>query len=252
MARVDVNAGQLSKLASPPPRWLLVRRLGCVSYHAAMHSMRSRTEARRFDSPDELWLLEHHPVFTLGQAGRRDHVHDPGAIPVIRSDRGGQVTYHGHGQLVAYLLLDLRRAKLGVRRIVERLEQAVIDMLSRVAVVATRLDGAPGVYVGGRKIASIGLRIRAGCTFHGISINVDLDLAPFARIDPCGFRAFPMTRLADLGVRWSVEETGRRFVACLGRSLDREVEWDDGRTASLICDRTPPAFWRVAGRRLTS
>ena len=252
MAGLDMNAGQLSKIGSPPPRWLLVRRLGCVSYHAAMHSMRSRTEARRFDSPDELWLLEHHPVFTLGQAGRRGHVDDPGAIPVIRSDRGGQVTYHGYGQLVAYLLLDLRRAKLGVRRIVERLEQAVIDMLSRVAVGATRWDGAPGVYVGGRKIASIGLRISDGCTFHGISINVDLDLAPFAWIDPCGFREFPMTRLADLGVRWSVEETGRRFVACLGRSLDREVEWDDGRTSSLICDRTPPAFRRVAGRRLTS
>lgn len=189
--------------------------------------MRSCTDARHAGSPDELWLLQHPPVFTLGQAGRRDHIHDPGTIPVVRSDRGGQVTYHGPGQLVAYLLFDLHRAKLGTRRIVEVLEQAVIGALADAPLEATRRDGAPGVYVEGGKIASVGLRVRAGRTFHGIAINVDLDLAPFARIDPCGSATLPVTRLADLAVRWNVEEMGRRFAVSLGRTLACAVEWDE-------------------------
>ena len=244
MVPFAANAGE-----SPPPapavphsRSLLIRRLGCVPYHEAMQSMRVRTDTARADSPDELWLLEHPPVFTLGQAGRRGHVRDPGAVPVVRSDRGGQVTYHGPGQLVAYLLLDLRRAKAGVRRIVETLEQAVIDMLHGASITAARREGAPGVYVEGRKIASIGLRVRAGRTLHGVSINVDLDLSPFDRIDPCGFAGLPVTRLADLAVRWSVGETGRRFAVSLGRVLAREIEWDEARDASL---RGPPGLDRL-------
>ena len=225
MAPPAVHPGAPSPPAAARP--LLVRRLGCVPYHEAVESMRLRTDAARADSPDELWLLRHPPVFTLGQAARRAHVRDPGAIPVVRSDRGGQVTYHGPGQLVAYLLFDLRRAKVGVRRIVETLEQAVIDMLDGASIVAARRKGAPGVYVQGRKIASIGLRVRAGRTYHGVSINVDLDLSPFGRIDPCGFAGLPVTRLADLAIRWSVEETGRRFAASLGRVLAREIEWDE-------------------------
>lgn len=181
--------------------------------------MRAHTEARCPDSPDELWLAEHPPVFTLGQAGFRGHVRDAGTIPVIRSDRGGQATYHGPGQLVAYLLFDLHRARVGVRRIVETLEQAVIELLRDVAIAAARCEGAPGVYVRGRKIGSIGLRVRSGRTFHGMSINVDLDLSPFDRIDTCGSASLPVTRLADLGIGWSVEETGRRFAASLGRLL---------------------------------
>ena len=220
--------------ASPVPdsRSLLVRWLGCTPYHAAVQRMRARTDRRTAGSPDELWLLEHPPVFTLGQAARRSHVHDPGAVPVVRSDRGGQVTFHAPGQLVAYLLFDLRRSKVGVRRIVETLEQAVIDTLNGASIEAAGREGAPGVYVGGHKIASVGLRVRGGCTFHGISINVDLDLAPFARIDPCGFAGLPVTRLADHAVRWSVEETGRRFAASLGRRLAREIarEIDRDRT----------------------
>ena len=212
--------------SAPQLRSLSVRRLGRLPYHRAVHAMRSWTDRRSVDTADELWLLEHPPVFTLGQAGRRGHVRDPGAIPVVRTDRGGQVTYHGPGQLVAYLLFDLRRAKVGVRRIVEVLEQAVIDTLSVVAIRAVRLEGAPGVYVGGRKIASVGLRVSDGRTFHGISINVDLDLSPFARIDPCGLAALPVTRLVDLEVRWSVEETGQRLAASLGRRLAREIVWD--------------------------
>ena len=203
-----------------------------MPYCAAVQSMRFRTETRVAESPDELWLLEHPPVFTLGQAGRRSHVHDPGAVPVVRSDRGGQVTYHGPGQLVAYLLMDLHRAKVGVRRLVSVLEEAVIDMLGGASIVAGRREGAPGVYVEGCKIASVGLRVRGGRTFHGVSINVDLDVSPFNRIDTCGFGDLPVTRLADHAIRWSVEETGRRFATSLGRMLAREIEWHEMRTPS--------------------
>ena len=221
----------------PRVRPLTVRWLGRLPYHRAVQAMRSWTDRRGVDTPDELWLLEHPPVFTLGQAGRRGHVRDPGPIPVVRTDRGGQVTYHGPGQLVAYLLLDLRRAKIGVRRTVENLEQAVIETLNVAAVRAARLEGAPGVYVGGRKIASVGLRVSDGCTLHGLSINVDLDLSPFARIDPCGYAALPVTRLVDLEVRWSVQETGRRFAVSLGRRLAREIVWDRMPHARPIAER---------------
>lgn len=202
--------------------------------------MRFRTESRVADSPDELWLLEHPPVFTLGQAGRRSHVHDPGVVPVVRSDRGGLVTYHGPGQLVAYLLMDLHRAKVGVRRLVSALEGAVIDMLGGASIVAGRREGAPGVYVEGCKIASVGLRVRGGRTFHGMSVNVDLDLSPFNRIDTCGFGDLSVTRLADHAVRWSVEETGRRFALSLGRMLVREIEWHEMRHPS-VCRGVEPA-----------
>ena len=221
-----------SSLGTPTPPYsgaLLIRRFGCVPYCETVQSMRSHTNARHVGSPDELWLLEHPPVFTLGQIGRRDHVRDPGVIPVVRSDRGGQATYHGPGQLVAYLLFDLHRAQIGVRRIVDQLEQAAIDMIGGASIAAARCEGAPGVYVAGRKIASIGLRVRGGRTFHGISINVDLDLSPFERIDTCGFALLPVTRLADLAVRWCVEETGRRFAASLARALACEIDWHEMR-----------------------
>ena len=232
---VNIQHSHSSRRASAVPHSapLLVRWLGCVAYCEAVQSMRLRTEAARVESPDELWLLEHPPVLTLGQAGRRGHVREAGAIPVVRSDRGGQVTYHGPGQLVAYLLFDLRRARVGVRWIVETLEQAVIDMFSGVCIAAARREGAPGVYVEGRKIASVGLRVRTGRTFHGISINVNLDLAPFDRIDTCGFAGLPVTRLADLAVGWSVEETGRRFAASLGPMIAREVVWDESWNSSV-------------------
>ena len=235
MVPLAVNVEGSSRHASAVPNStpLLVRWLGCVPYCEAVQSMRLRTETARVDSPDELWLLEHPPVLTLGQAGRRGHVREAGAIPVVRSDRGGQVTYHGPGQLVAYLLFDLRRAKVGVRWIVEALEQAVIDMLGSACIAAARREGAPGVYVKGRKIASVGLRVRNARTFHGISINVDLDLSPFDRIDTCGFAVLPVTRLTDLAVRWSVEETGRRFAASLGPMIAREVMWRESRNVSV-------------------
>ena len=172
--------------------------------------MRAYTESRTADSADEIWLVEHPPVYTLGQAGRREHVHAPGRIPVVATDRGGQVTYHGPGQAVVYVLLDLRRLALGVRGIVHDLEQAVIDTVGSAGVAAFRRPGAPGVYVNGAKLAAVGLRVRRGCTYHGIAVNVDLDPAPFRGIDPCGYADLAVVRLRDLGVGWTVEETGER------------------------------------------
>lgn len=172
--------------------------------------MRAYTDARTGDSPDEIWLVEHPPVYTLGQAGRREHVHAPGRIPVVATDRGGQVTYHGPGQAVVYVLLDLRRLALGVRGFVHDLEQAVIDAVGHAGVAAARRPGAPGVYVNDAKLAALGLRVRRGCTYHGIAVNVELDLAPFRGIDPCGYAELEVTRLRDLGIGWGVEETGER------------------------------------------
>ena len=181
--------------------------------------MRAYTGSRTKDSPDQVWLLEHPPVYTLGTAGRREHVHAPGRIPVIATDRGGQVTYHGPGQAVAYVLVDLRRRGLGVRGIVRRLEQAVIDAVADAGVAATRRPRAPGVYVGDAKLAAVGLRVRRGCTYHGIAVNVDLELGPFRGIDPCGYAGLAVTRLRDLGVSWTVEETGRRVARALAGHL---------------------------------
>ena len=187
-----------------------VRRLGRRDCERTVREMRAYTESRTADSADEIWLVEHPPVYTLGQAGRREHVHAPGRIPVVTTDRGGQVTYHGPGQAVVYVLLDLRRLALGVRAIVHDLEQAVIDTVGSAGVAASRRSGAPGVYVNGAKLAAVGLRVRRGCTYHGIAVNVDLDPAPFRGIDPCGYVDLAVARLRDLGVDWTVEETGER------------------------------------------
>ena len=183
--------------------------------------MRAFTNARTGDSPDEIWLVEHPPVYTLGQAGRRGHVHAPGRIPVAATDRGGQVTYHGPGQSVVYVLVDLRRLGIGVRGFVHDLEQAVIDAVRRAGVAAARRPRAPGVYVNGAKLAALGLRVRRGCTYHGLAVNVDLDLAPFRGIDPCGYADLEVTRLRDLGVGWTVEETGERVARELMERMAR-------------------------------
>ena len=161
--------------------------------------MQAFTDARTAPTADELWIVEHAPVFTLGQAGKWEHVLMPGDIPVIPVDRGGQVTYHGPGQIVAYPLLDLRRLGLGVREYVQRIEQAVIDTLAEWNIVALRKNGAPGVYVNGAKIAALGIRVRRGCTFHGLAFNVAMDLEPFRRINPCGFQGLQVTQVLDWG-----------------------------------------------------
>ncbi len=176
-----------------------IRHLGFQEYLPIWEQMKRFTEQRDSATADELWLLQHPPVFTLGQAGRREHLLHPGGIPIVCSDRGGQVTFHGPGQLVAYVLVDLRRRGLGIRRLVQHLEQSVIRLLSGYGVRGERRKTAPGVYVAGSKVASLGLRVRKGCCYHGLSINVDMDLEPFRRINPCGFPGLQVTQLADLG-----------------------------------------------------
>jgi len=173
------------------------RELGQVDYQPTWHAMQRFTDTRGVDTPDEIWLLEHSPVFTQGQAGKAEHVLFPGDIPVVQVDRGGQVTYHGPGQLVAYLLLDVRRSGIGVRELVSRIERSLIDLLASYGVSACAKPDAPGVYVDGAKIASLGLRIRNGRSFHGLALNVEMDLQPFQRINPCGYAGMAMTQLAD-------------------------------------------------------
>jgi lipoyl(octanoyl) transferase len=181
--------------------------------------MRAFTDGRTQDTPDELWLLQHPPVFTLGQAGRAEHLLDPGEIPVIQTDRGGQVTYHGPGQLVAYLLVDLRRAGLGVKGLVHLLEGAVIGLLAGYGIEAVARADAPGVYVARAKIASLGLRVRRGCSYHGLSLNVDMDLTPFLRINPCGHPGLAVTQLADLGGPKDLRLVGDALAGEIARRL---------------------------------
>lgn len=189
---------QASAVPRPLPNALLCD-LGRQPYEPVWRAMQVFTDHRGVDTADELWLVEHDPVFTLGQTGRIEHVLQPGDIPVIQVDRGGQVTYHGPGQLVLYPLLDLRRVRIGVREYVFRVEQAVIDTLADWNIEAVRRDGAPGVYVAGAKIAALGIRVRRGCTFHGLAFNIDMDLSPFTRINPCGYAGLRVTSMVDLG-----------------------------------------------------
>ena len=182
--------------AAPAAR---LRDLGRQPYEPVWRAMQAFTDARTGATPDELWLVEHEPVFTLGQAGKPEHVLMPGDIPVVQVDRGGQVTYHGPGQIVLYPLLDLKRLKVGVKEYVCRVEQAMIDTLGDWNILATRRDGAPGVYVNGAKIGALGIRVRRGCTFHGLAFNVAVDLSPFARINPCGYAGLAVTSMLDLG-----------------------------------------------------
>lgn len=180
---------------------IAVRSLGRADYEPVWRAMQAFTRERGTQTPDELWFVEHPPVLTLGLAAKPEHVLDAGELPVVRIDRGGQVTWHGPGQLVAYVLVDLRRAGLGVKELVRRLEQSVLDLLAGYGIAGERRAGMPGVYVGGAKIAAVGLRVSRGCSYHGIALNVDADLRGFARINPCGYPGLAATRLADLGVR---------------------------------------------------
>lgn len=183
-------------LTAPPPH--ILRSLGLVEYEPTWRAMQRFTDDRGPGTPDEIWLLEHPPVFTLGMNASRDHLLAAGDIPVVQIDRGGQVTYHGPGQLVVYTLVDLRRAGLGVRDIVTALERSVIDYAAGLGIAAERRKEAPGVYVAGRKLASVGIRVRRGASYHGMALNVGGDLEPFHRINPCGYPGLEMTRLADL------------------------------------------------------
>ena len=196
-----------------------IRELGRQPFATVWPAMEALTDARADDAEDELWLVEHDPVFTLGQAGRPEHVLAPGDIPVVRTNRGGQVTYHGPGQIVAYPLVDLRRIGIGVREFVCRIEQALIDTLAHFDIHALRKDGAPGVYVDGAKIGALGLRVRRGCTFHGLAFNVGGDLAPFDRINPCGYAGLAVTSMLKLGGPGDPAAVKPVLVAELSRQL---------------------------------
>ncbi len=199
---------------------VLQRELGLVAYAPTLQAMKDLTDSRTPDDPDQLWLLQHPRVFTQGQAGKAEHVLAPGDIPVIQVDRGGQVTYHGPGQWVLYLMLDLRRRSWGVRDLVDTIERSIVLLLAEYGIDAAPRPEAPGVYVGGAKIASLGLRVRRGCSYHGLSLNVDMDLEPFGRINPCGHRGLEVTSMARLlPGAVDVDAVGRRLLALVGDRL---------------------------------
>ncbi|WP_442112055.1 lipoyl(octanoyl) transferase LipB [Pseudomonas sp. NUPR-001] len=196
------------------------RDLGLLPYEPVLQAMQRFTDQRGPETGDEVWLVEHPAVFTQGQAGKAEHLLVPGDIPVVQTDRGGQVTYHGPGQLVAYLLLDVRRLGFGVRDLVSRIERCLIELLASYNVEASAKPDAPGVYVDGAKIASLGLRIRNGCSFHGLALNVDMDLAPFRRINPCGYAGLAMTQLRDQAGSIELSEVRARLRGQLVKHLD--------------------------------
>jgi lipoyl(octanoyl) transferase len=212
----DLSAIPVAVVAEPP----VIHRLGEVPYAPTLECMRAFTLARASNTRDELWLLEHPPVYTAGIAAKTEHwPRINNGIPVLRIDRGGQITYHGPGQLIAYLLLDLRRRNLSVRPLVRRMEQAVIDVLAGYGITAQGKPEAPGVYVGDAKIAALGLRVRNGCCYHGLALNVDVDLAPFQAINPCGYPGLEVTRTLDLGITDSRAQIGERLLHCLLEKL---------------------------------
>ena len=207
------------------PLPVIIRELGQQDYEQTWQAMRDFTDWRTPETPSEIWLLEHPPVFTQGQAGKAEHVLNPGDIPVVQSDRGGQVTYHGPGQLILYLLLDLKAIKRGIRPLVTDMEQSVIGLLARHGVEARARTDAPGVYVDEKKLAALGLRVRRGYTYHGLALNLDTDLEPFSRINPCGYPGQEVTRLKDLGIDLDIPQAGQELVALLCARLNLQPRW---------------------------
>jgi lipoyl(octanoyl) transferase len=206
----------------------LVKHLGLVDYQPTFEAMKQFTAQRSADTRDEVWLLQHPPVYTQGQAGKPEHLLNPSAIPVVQIDRGGQITYHGPGQIVMYLLLDLRRWKLNVRELVRLMEQSVIDLLAAHSVEAKGRVDAPGVYVGEAKIAALGLKIKKGCSYHGLSFNVDMDMAPFANINPCGYAGLQVIQARDLGIATLLPQLEQQlvdnFLALLQSNLQQKAD----------------------------
>lgn len=200
----------------------VVKRLGRVDYQPTFQAMQDFTASRTAETPDEIWIVEHPPVYTLGQAGKPEHILRDIGIPTVKIDRGGQVTYHGPGQVVLYLLLDLARLKIKVRELVTAIEQAVINLLAEYDVTAERRAGAPGVYVGEAKIAALGLRIRNGCSYHGVSLNVDMDLSPFAAINPCGYAGLKVIQTTDFNIPLTAHEAGEQLSQHLLQQLEQK------------------------------
>jgi len=205
-----------------PDTNLQIRHLGLRDYAEVWNEMQQFTSGRTKQTQDEIWLLQHPPVFTQGLAGKAEHLLDPGPIPVIQSDRGGQVTYHGPGQLIAYILFDLQRASIGVRQLVGLLQDAVLDLLRQHGIEGHTLPKAPGVYVNNSKIAALGLRVRHGRSFHGLSLNVDMDLEPFSRINPCGYPDLQVTQLRNLGIGLNLEQIEQQLTECLRTHLHNQ------------------------------
>lgn len=203
-------------------RSIIVRQLGRQAYEPIWQKMQSFTDARDDNSPDEIWLVEHEPVFTQGQAGKAEHLLAPGDIPVVKVDRGGQVTYHGPGQQMMYVLFNLRRLKIGVRELVTWLEETIIDMLQEHGIEAYAKPDAPGVYVNDAKIASLGLRVRRGCSFHGLALNVNMDMSPFLRINPCGYAGMEMVQTSQLNGPATLIEAGNGLVEHMLKRLAAE------------------------------
>jgi lipoyl(octanoyl) transferase len=220
--------------AISPAQTVVLRTLGRVEYAAAFAAMRAFTETRTPATADEIWLLEHPAVFTMGRKGRGGATAQIRGIPLVYTDRGGDITYHAPGQCVVYVLLDLARRGWGARRLVQALEQAIIELLASHRIEAERRAGAPGVYVAGAKIASLGLRLRRGCSYHGLAFNVDMDLTPFSWIDPCGYPGLAVTQLADLGVHRELASIGQELLG----HLMRELGYTDARTTAPAL---PPA-----------
>ncbi|MFD2166042.1 lipoyl(octanoyl) transferase LipB [Thalassotalea euphylliae] len=208
---------------------LIVRQLGNMDYETVWHAMQSFTDNRDDSITDELWLVEHPSVFTQGQAGKEEHLLMPGDIPVVKVDRGGQVTYHGPGQQVIYFLINLRRRKMGVRQLVTLIETGIVDMLNQFGIKAYPKADAPGVYVDDKKVASLGLRVRKGCSFHGLALNVNMDLAPFLRINPCGYAGLEMIQTKDIGGPETVEQAGNALVQQMIKLFDAtDVAYQSG------------------------
>ncbi len=203
---------------------LHIKALGMVDYEPTWRAMQRYTDERTVDTPDEIWLLQHPPTYTQGQAGRHEHLLHPTDIPVVKIDRGGQITYHGPGQIVAYLLLDLRRWKINVRELVRLMEQAVIDLLAEYGVQAQGREDAPGVYVDDAKIAALGLKIKKSCSYHGLSFNVDMDLSPFDNINPCGYEGLHVTQAIEVGITVPWEELQAQLTQNLVHGLHHHLD----------------------------
>ena len=201
---------------------LTFRKLGLMDYQSSYEAMSTFTTKRETKTRDEIWCLQHPPVYTLGLAGKQEHILDAGQTPVVKTDRGGQVTYHGPGQLVMYLLLDLRRRKIGIKDYVYLLEQSLIDYLERTGLSAARRPGAPGVYIDGKKIAALGIRVRRGCCYHGLALNVNMDIRPFSGINPCGYPELEVVQLADFGLTQEIDEVADGLLGYLLKNIPGE------------------------------
>lgn len=219
----NASNAKSTKASTKTPK-LIIRYLGLCEYAGTFNAMQEFTKNRDADTTDEFWILEHHRVFTQGQAGKSEHIICKSNIPIIQTDRGGQVTYHGPGQLVCYLLVDLKRNNFGIRKLVSGIEQAIIDFLAQYNILGHRIENAPGIYVNNEKICSLGLRIKKGCSYHGLAFNINMDTTPFSYINPCGFKGLQITQLKNEGGPQSVSEAATSLIPFLAKHLEYDMD----------------------------